>query len=114
MRVLTSIVALPLLLTAALAAQAQSSDTTLATGTEARFWSPDHVALGWLQGTVIRFFPSPGVTCLAVHTDALGGFVALQRIDSLQVRLTSAKDTAPSWRAVPVMPLRARESGCTR
>ena|SRR5256885_3504674 len=104
--------------------QGQLSDSTLATGTHVRFWSRDAAAQGWLQGTVIRVFPSNGATCLAMHSETLSGFRSIQRIDSLQVAVppsspaaansqAAATTTPTQWRNVPVGPLRAREHGCT-
>src|ERR1051326_9130795 len=74
-----------------------------------RFWSHDFAASGWLDGTVIRFFPNGGCDCLRIHASALTGFNSIQRIDSLVV---SDNATPPHWRKVAVAPLRAHEKGC--
>jgi len=114
MRSLVALTALSLAGVAALhAQQAQASDTTLPTGTHVRFWSPK--THGWLEGTVLRFFPNSGGVCLGLHSDALQGFQSIQRIDSLQEIVSTAPTSsqaapAKQWRNVPLAPLRAREA----
>jgi hypothetical protein len=102
------------------AQQPQVADSTLPSGTHVRFWSHDTSAHGWLEGTVLRFYPDSGHVCLGVHSDVLHGFVSVQRIDSLQVAVsTQSQPPSPGatpaiqWRNVSVVPLRARETGCT-
>jgi len=91
------------------AQQAPTAENSLPTGAHVRFWSHDVAGAGWLEGTVIRFFPNGGGECLGIHSNALTGFNSIQRIDSLVV---SDNATPPHWRKLPVAPLRAREKGC--
>ena len=93
----------------AAAHQAPTVDHPLPTGAHVRFWSHDVASAGWLEGTIIRFFPGGGGECLGIHSNALSGFNSIQRIDSLMV---SDNATPPHWRKVAVAPLRAREKGC--
>lgn len=119
-----TIALLLLLVTGSLHAQAPASsvrDTSLVSGTRARFWRASEFR--WIEGIVARVFPQAGVACLGVVSDELRGWVSIQTIDSLQVdrlarpagpprRGQAAPSRAVRWRPVPVPPLRARERGC--
>lgn len=97
------------------AQQPQAGDTTLPTGTHVRFWLHDAASRGWLEGSVIRFFPAKGGECVGVHSESVPGFISINRIDSLQAAvLAPAASPAPAsakWRPVPVARFRARP-GC--
>ena len=121
--VLTAVVLSCGALAAVHAQQGPVSDSAPATGTHVRFWSHRVASQGWLDGVVIRFFPPNGGKCLGVHSEVLAGFISIQEIDSLQVAVPApssgapgahgASTASPTWRKVPVAPLRAGERGCT-
>ena len=113
MRLIFAVAFLPLLV---LAPQPQADDHGLPTGAHVRFWSHDVASQGWLQGTVIRFLPAGGGECIGIHSESLAGFNSIQRIDSLEVALTSPPAMPPTattkWKRIVVAPLHALSKGC--
>jgi len=100
------------------AAQAPTvADTALPTGTHVRFWLHDAPGKGWLEGSVIRFTPTGGSACLGIHSEAVPGFISIQRVDSLQASghgpAQSGTSASAAWRHISVAPLKAAEHGCT-
>ena len=97
------------------AAQApQVADTALPTGTHVRFWLHDAPGKGGLEGSVIRFTPTGGSACLGIHSEAVPGFISIQRVDSLQAsgHGPAHSDGNAAWRRIPVAALKAAEHGC--
>jgi len=97
-------------------------DSTLPTGTSARFWTQGE---GWTEGFLARILPDTGGRCLGVFSVSTGAMTRLPRMDSLQVDTSSvniaearqqgsdARRVQPAkWWSVSPTILHARESGC--